>query len=222
MTSEMANTIEQYVTHGGRVFVEARAGWQDDRGQAQATLPGFGWHKLLGVRESDWKPEKDVRVTWGTRRFVGTGLAEHFEQFDPAARVVARFDDGSPAAFERQHGAGRMMVLGTFAGERNQTDPEPNHPLADVLLEWAGVARPQVTATGFVEVRRLMAPAGELVLLFNHGAQPASVECSLGLRAVPSRIRDLTRAVAVSLTGRAFTAKTVVPPETVLVYRIDY
>ncbi|MBE3088166.1 MAG: beta-galactosidase, partial [Chloroflexi bacterium] len=67
LTAQTAATLEQYVTNGGHLFVEARPGWQDDRGHAEPVLPGFGWHRMFGVRESEVLPVKQVGVRWGDR-----------------------------------------------------------------------------------------------------------------------------------------------------------
>jgi len=222
LTSEMAGTLEQYVADGGRLFAEARPGWQDERGHAEPTLPGFGWHRMFGVRETEVFPVKKVEVRWGDRPFAGTAFAERFEPVDPSARVVAVYDDGTPAAYERAHGKGHAAVIGTFVGEQNQLEPVSMHPLADALVEWAGLTRPALRASAFVELRRLTAPGGEFVFLFNHGAQPAEVECTIPLRGTPKRVREITRTESVPVDGSVFAARIVVPAETVRVYRIDY
>jgi beta-galactosidase len=227
MTADMAAALEQYVTSGGHLFVEARPGWQDERGHAAPVLPAFGWHRLLGVRESEVLPVKHAPVDWGGRVFGGTGFAERFEVIDPSARAVARFEDGAPAAFERAAGKGRAIILGTLAGERNATDPVAMHPLGDLLIDWAGLARPALTSSSFVELRRLAGPEGEVVLLFNHGPQAARVECDLPLARAPRAIREIVTGTAVA-AGRAgspaasLRLDTEIPGERARVYRIDY
>jgi len=227
MTTEMAAALEQYVRDGGHLFVEARPGWQDESGHASPVLPAFGWDRLLGVRETEVLPVKQVSVEWGGRVFAGAGFAEHFEVVDPSARAIARFEDGVPAAFERAAGKGRAIILGTLAGERNATDPVAMHALGDLLAEWAGLARPSIKSSAFVELRRLGGPAGELVLLFNHGSQAARVEFDLPLERVPRAIRELVTGTAIvpgraGSTGSAFRLDTEIPAERARVYRIDY
>jgi beta-galactosidase len=227
MTAGMAAALEQYVTAGGRLFIEARPGWQDERGHASPVLPGFGWDRLLGVRESEVLPVKHVSVDWGGRVFGGTGFAERLDATDPSARAVARFEDGAPAAFERAAGKGRAIILGTLAGERNATDPVPMHPLGDLLVEWAGIGRPALRASNFVELKRLAGPAGEMVLLFNHGQQPARVEFELPLVRAPKAVREVVTGAAVAAgrtgsSGASFRLDTEIPGERARVYRIDY
>jgi beta-galactosidase len=223
LTRAMADAVDGYVRAGGHVFVEARAGWQDERGHAEPILPGFGWHTMFGVRELEVLPVRQATVSWNGRTFVGTGFAERFAPSGTGERVVASFDDGVPAAFERPHGAGRAIVLGTFAGERNSTDPVPNHPLGDLLSDWAGVERPALRSSAFVELRRMSAPAGEWVLLFNHGAALAHAEYTLRLSRPAGRIRELvTEGELQPSRGPTLTLTADVPPESVRVYRIDF
>lgn len=227
MTAEMAAALEQYAIAGGHLFVEARPGWQDERGHASPVLPGFGWDRLLGVRETEVLPAKNVSVDWGGRAFGGMGFVEHFEVVDPSARAIARFEDGAPAAYERAAGQGRAIILGTFAGERNAIDPVAMNPLGDLLVEWAGLDRPRLTSSAFVELKRLAGPAGELVLLFNHGSQAARVELDLSLARPPKVIRDVVTGTTVApggagLTGAFFRLDAEIPAERARVYRIDY
>jgi len=222
LTKAMADALAEYARAGGHLFVEARPGWQDERGHAEPILPGFGWHDLFGVRETEVLPVKQARVTWGGGAFNGASFAERFQPLAPDARVVATYEDGSPAAYERRIGAGSALILGTFAGEANQLDPAPMHPLADRLIEWAGVARPALRASAFVELRRMFAGEGELAFLFNHGSQAATVDCTLPLARVARRIRELVTGESRATAGTAFQLATTIPPERARVYRIEY
>ena len=227
MTAEMAAALEQYVAAGGHLFVEARPGWQDERGHASPVLPGFGWDRLLGVRETEVLPVKQVSVDWGGRVFGGMGFAEHFEVVDPSARAIARFEDGTPAAFERAAGKGRAIILGTFAGERNATDPAAMHPLGDLLVEWAKLDRPPLTASAFVELKRLAGPGGEMVLLLNHGSQAARVEFELAVARAPKAVREIVTGETVASRGAGSAGARLrlaaeIPAERARVYRIDY
>ena len=227
MTADMAAALAQYVEAGGRLFVEARPGWQDERGHASSVLPAFGWDRLLGVRETEVLPVKQVSVEWGGRVFGGTTFAEHFEAVDPSTRAIARFEDGTPAAFERPVGKGRAIILGTFAGERNAADPVAMNALGDLLVEWAEISKPSLKASAFVEIRRLGGSAGELVLLFNHGPQAARVELDLPLARAPKMIREIVAgnnagASGAGRAGAAFRLDAEIPGECARVYRIDY
>jgi beta-galactosidase len=227
MTADMAAALEQYAEAGGHLFVEARPGWQDERGHASPVLPGFGWDRLLGVRETEVLPAKQVSIDWGGRAVVGMGIAERFEVLDPSARVIARFADGAPAAFERVAGRGRAIILGTFAGERNATDPVVMNPLGDLLVDWAGLEKPSLTSSAFVELKRLAGPAGEMVLLFNHGSNTAHVKLDLALAREPRTVREIVTGARIApvragSAGASLRLDAEIPAERARVYRIDY
>ena len=47
----VADALKTYVEEGGTLISEARPGWNDARGHANARIPGFGLDELFGVRE---------------------------------------------------------------------------------------------------------------------------------------------------------------------------
>lgn len=222
MTDEEAKALEDYVGKGGHLFVEARPGWVDERGYAEAVVPGFGWDKMLGVREKSIEPGKEFAVKWGGHEFDGGGLRERFEALNPSVHVVGTFGDGAPAAYECSYGKGSTIVLGTFAGQRNELSPEPDHPLAGILAKWAGLSLPELKAPKLVELREMDAAKGQLLFFFNHGQQSAQVEFSTTLPQEAGDIREIVTARALSPAGRRFEVKTDIPGESVRVYRIDF
>jgi hypothetical protein len=127
-----------------------------------------------------------------------------------------------PAAFERRHGRGSAIILGTFAGEPNQLEPSPMHPLADILTDWAGLTNPQLEASAFVELRRMSAPSGELVFLFNHNREVAKVEFSLPLMKASGTAREIVLGEAMNWAGSSFKLAAGIPGESVRIYRIDH
>lgn len=222
LTAEMAKALQQYVADGGHLFVEARAGWVDEQGHAQPILPGFGWHQMIGVRESQVLPEKTLTVHWGNASFAGMTFEEQFQQLDPAARVMAKFDDGSPAAYEKSYGKGSVIILGTFAGEPNQTNPVANNPLADLLVAWAGVAKPRLNSSSFVELRTMQSPQGQLVLLFNHGNAAAHADFIDSLQGHTAEIVELTANQKLPAATGSLKISTEIPAQSARVYRVQY
>jgi beta-galactosidase len=224
LTEQMAGALEQYVREGGHLLTEARPGWQDERGHAQPVLPGFGWHRMLGVRETELRPVKQARIDWGGKSFTGVVFAERFAPVEGLGdpRVLARYEDGEAAAVEREHGKGAAIILGTFAGEANQLEPQAMHPLADALIDWAGVSRSPLRSSSFVEVRRMVSGLGEIVMFFNHGAAEATVTGSLALARPAGTVRELVTGTALGAAGSALPLDIRMPAESVRVYRVDY
>ena len=222
MTRPMAAALEDYVKGGGHLVVEARPGWQDERGHAEPILPGFGWHQMFGVRETEVRPVKQTTITWGGQRFAGTGFAERFDVLAPDARAVASFEDGVPAVYERAHGKGHALIIGTFVGEQNSIDPAANHPLGGLLADWAGLTRPRLAASSFIELRRMVAPGGELALLSNHAASPARVEYEWSTLHPAGRVVELTSGTPMDAAGDTVRLTIEIPAESVRVFRVDY
>jgi beta-galactosidase len=219
MTREMADALSAYARAGGHLFVEARPGWQDERGHASPILPGFGWHEVFGIRETQVEPVKRVNVSWAGRPFAATGFVARFDVTGTGVRTLAAFEDGAPAVLERAHGAGRVALLASFAGEQNQLEPVAQHPLADALLEWAGVARLPLESTAPIELRRMTAGATDLVMLFNHGETEAVARVPLASVTSGARLRELTGDAPVTVAGTPPVLLATIPPRTVRVYR---
>ncbi len=222
MTSDQAKALQQYVQEGGHLFVEARPGWVNERGFAEPIVPGFGWHEMLGVREKSMNPGKEFMVRWGREEFTCSRLLEHLVSLSPEARPVATFPDGTPAAFENRYGKGSAIILGSFAGQRNELSPQTMHPLAGILAVWAGLTLPDFTAPALVELRQMTSTEGRLVFFFNHGKQPASVAFSTILDKSAAKVQEIVTGMAIPSEGSRFQVKTEIPAESVRVYRIDY
>lgn len=219
LTASLAGMLEQYVRAGGHLFVEARPGWNDERGYAQPIIPGFGWHAMLGVREKSITPRAEFSLRWGEATFPGGTFEERFEVIDSGARVVASFEDGTPAGYERSHGRGKAIVLGAFAGQLNETKPTAGHPLGDILARWAGLSRPDLKSSAPVELKELASPNGWIFFLFNHGAAPARVEFTPELERAPRAVRELVTGESLQNFSRIDVQ---LPPTSVRVYRLDY
>ena len=222
LTARLADILDRYVRGGGHLFVEARPGWVDERGHAQPVIPGFDLQRLFGVREQSVAPRAEFRVRWGQAEFPAATFEERFEIVQPSARPVAFFEDGSPAAYESSYGKGSAILLGTFAGQINETKPVDMHPLGEILERWAGLERPALTSTAPIELKQLLAANGRVVFLFNHGVQPASVEYSSILEKPARRVRELVTDQSIQPSAGQFVLRAQLPPQSARVYRIDF
>jgi len=222
LTAEEGRTLQEYVSVGGHLFVEARAGWVDERGHAEPRVPGFGWDEMFGVREKQLIPNKEFAVKWGTVQFKGMTFQEQFEVEDYAAKPVAFMADGTPITYENEHHKGRAIILGTFAGQENYQHPVAMHPLAGLLARWAGLSEPKLRAPALLELRQMYAPKGRWVFFFNHADKPASVEFTRVLERPASKIREVATGEDVPLAGADLNLKATVPGQSVRIYRIEF
>lgn len=221
LTDEEASTLQRYVASGGHLFVEARPGWIDERGHAQPRVPGFGWDAMLGVREKQIIPGGEFDVHWDAERFKSMTFDEQFEPEGTTAKVVANLANGTPIAYENTYQKGSTIVFGSFAGQENYQHPESRNPLAGLLMQWAGIAAPELQAPQLVELRQMGAPNGRLVFFFNHGDRTAHVEFSRELERPAKAIREITTGTKVTTDGAKLRLEADVPAKSVRIYRID-
>lgn len=222
MTEDEASSLMDYVRAGGHLFVEARPGWVDERGHAQPLVPGFGWQEMLGVRERVIEPSKEISIRWGAQEFSGTAFAEKFDVINRSARVVATYSDGSAAAYESNFGKGSAILLGTFAGERNEQKPVAMHPLGEILAKWAGLQAASFKAPPLVELRQMNSPSGRVIFVFNHNSRPATFTFSERLEKPAKSVRELTTGSTVGSAGQTLSLTGNLPAQSVRVYRIDF
>lgn len=221
LTDEEARTLKDFVSNGGHLFVEARPGWVDERGHAEAKVPGFNWDEMLGVREKQLIPRKEFEIKWDSAQFKAMTFQEQFEP-NQSARPLASADDGAPIAYENQYKKGSTIILGSFAGQGNYQQPQAMHPLGDLLLQWAGISRPALQAPPLLELRQMHSPNGRFVFFFNHADKPASVEFSRTFEKPASKIQEIVTNSKAPVSGKDFHLKIEVPPQTVRIYRIDF
>lgn len=222
LTDEQAKILKEYVSGGGHLFVEARPGWVDERGHAEPKVPGFGWDEMLGVREKQIIPTKELEVKWGDAQFKGMTFQEQFEVLGGSPHPLADAPDGTPIAYESDYQKGKSIILGSFAGQENYLHPVPMHPLADLLARWAGISAPKLRAPGLLELRQMYAPQGRWVFFFNHADKPASVEFARVLEKPASNIREIMTGEKISMSGTNLDLKADVPAQSVRIYRVDF
>src|SRR5207302_1836106 len=63
MKEGTARAIARFIEQGGYAVTEARTGWNDDRGYATPTIPGFGLDQVFGARESVVTPVRQIALT---------------------------------------------------------------------------------------------------------------------------------------------------------------
>jgi hypothetical protein len=232
MPAAAAAELREYVRAGGSLVLEARAGWNDERGRAAETIPGLGLFEVVGARETDVQTvEKGKAVLVageglpGLRpgeTLAGRWYEETLEPVAPGTRVVARFANGAPAAVVSSFGKGQALMLGSYVCGGYALQPsETGRRFFEGLLDWAGVRRPVAVSGDPVEVRLLESGGEHLAFLFNHSATPAAA--SLTLRGLAGRVTEEIAAgeageAQATAEGLAWTGR--IPPRDVRVLRI--
>jgi beta-galactosidase len=235
MPERAASELREYVRAGGALLAEARAGWNDERGRAAETIPGLGLAEVLGTRET---AVESVVKDQAALRSLDDGLpglhdgeslpgrwyAESLEPASRAARVVARFPSGAPAAVASTFGKGRTLTLGSYVSAAYVSQPEETaRRFYRAILGWAGVEPPLTVGGDPVEVRLVQSGADRLAFILNHGSAPATSTVTLRSALEKSRVTDLltgapvdVRQVAGGLEWRG-----TLPPRDVRVLRVS-
>jgi beta-galactosidase len=161
-TKKAAKGLKNYVRKGGHVVGEARMGWNNKQGDASKRIPGLGLAKMFGVQEAKITKRKkfSMKVTdtksaitkgLGKDTLTGALFAESLKPFpndNHKAKVLAAFDDGTPAITSTQYGKGKALYIGSFLGLARQRFPHSiknDDHLLHNLLNWAEVQLPLTT-----------------------------------------------------------------------------
>jgi len=234
MPARTAAELRRYVQDGGTLVLEARAGWNDERGQAALVIPGLGLAEVAGARETAVETvAKGKAALFALDGMPGLAAGEKLpgrwyeETLEPSGavpgRVVARFASGAPAAVASRFGQGRALTLGSYVSAGFVTQPEEAaRRFYAGLVEWAGVRPPLSVSGDAVEVRVLESGRAHLLFVFNHGPAPATALVTLR-RPLAGRVgEDLVEgtAVALSATPDGFCWQGTVPPRDVRVLRV--
>ena len=190
LSAKAAAELREYARGGGSLVVEARAGWNDERGRAADVIPGLGLAEVVGAREADVQTVEKGKAALvaeeglpGLKKgevLPGRWYEESLEPTAPGARVVARFANGAPAAVVSSFGKGQALMLGSYVSAGYVTQPEETtRRFYGGLLDWAGVRRPLAVSGDPVEVRLLESGREHLVFVFNHAATPATTAVTL-------------------------------------------
>ena len=189
----VADALKAYVRGGGTLIAEARPAWNDERGLANARIPGAGLDEVFGAREKRLRPTETVTLVGergldgplallAGRSFTGLSFAEELDVTGASTQVLARFsgDDGQPrepAIVMSRYGSGRAILIGSFPSAAFEQDPDKFRSSGDLLATLAGVA-PDVRidgAAGLVEARFLESSDALMLIAINHSDAPQRV-----------------------------------------------
>ncbi|MGH9940298.1 MAG: beta-galactosidase trimerization domain-containing protein, partial [Blastocatellia bacterium] len=231
LRGETVRALTRFAETGGALVMEARAAWNDERGFSTPTIPGFGLDQVFGAREASVTPAAKHTLTISTAHAATPRLAagatltgnvyqEALETINPAAQVVAKFADGSPAMIASTHGRGKTLFIGSFLSLAFERTRERNlEEFFQGLIEWAGVERPVLTTDNKIEVRAMAGDGYTLYFIFNNGEKETAAEVKLRTPYSDFTIRDLVTGQSVSpqITGGRLTLTQTLAPQGVRV-----
>src|SRR6056297_908445 len=189
LTQEAADGVKNYVENGGFAVVEARTGWNDERGYSSDVIPGMGLSEVFGVREKEvWMREEHLPMTVTQNSIFSDEEAVaslsgflYGTTFDVLneddTSIIANFDQtGDPIVVHHTYGRGQTVAIGSFLGMANHPNQtEENNRFILELTELAGVEKPVFTSLDGqlqdpVAVQLQKNSEGYLLFAINHGA----------------------------------------------------
>jgi beta-galactosidase len=228
MSQSDIKKLISYVEGGGVLVTEARCGWVDERGFSSDIIPGGGLNKVLGCRESYLMPLnkpgalkiRDAAEALPLLR-PGDELAtlffeEGFEITDTRAKVLAEFENGTPAMVYAPYGKGKAVIVGSFLGSAYHHFKNPNNAKFFAgFAEWLNLAKPVEVAAAekdvLVEARMLIGKDQRILFGFNRGEKKTDAEFLVEAPAVEAKARNLETGEEIPVRmkdGRAAMAKT--------------
>ena len=171
-----AERLLAYVREGGHLLLGPRTGMKNaDDGLNPQQQPG-PLVDALGARVSQFYAlDQPVPITVDGSPATANIWAETLETLSPQTKVIATYGtsngwlDGQPAAVTRRVGKGSITYLGAWLDEAALTT------LTDSLLHESGVSPLIAGVPSSVEVCVRTGHGHSVVVLINHGTEPAEV-----------------------------------------------
>jgi beta-galactosidase len=196
MSQPHVRQLIEYVRTGGTLVAEARCGWVDERGFSSPVIPGGGLEEVFGCRESELKPlaktapmtvaaaDEALPLLKAGDKLDALFFEEAFDVFGPSSRILARFENGTPAMVASTFGKGKAMIVGSFPGSAYHHFKNPaNGEFFAGLADWIGVRKPVEVVSSdkeiLVEGRILEGTGYRLLIGFNRGERKTSAAFTL-------------------------------------------
>ncbi len=208
MSQTDVKKLISYVEDGGVLVTEARCGWIDERGFSSDIIPGGGLHEVLGCRESYLIPlakpaalkvkgaPEALPLLRDGDRLDTLFFEEGFEIIDARAKVLAEFDNGTPAMVYAPYGKGKAIIVGSFLGSAyHHFKNQNNGKFFAGFAEWLKLAKPVEVAVAekdvLVEARMLVGENQRILFGFNRGEKKTAAEFTMEAPKVEFTVRNL-------------------------------
>ena len=186
---QITSVIEEWVRDGGVLISESyTAAWNREKGHHEKIVPGYGLHKIFGVKQTVVEPAdkenkveiitvKDLPFVKKGSSVTGAIIKETFSA--EGAKVLAEFSTGEPAITYAEYGKGKAVQIGSYLGlvyHREKT--KTNGELIAGLVEYCTkIQRPE--ANKKVRVDLLKKNEAEMLIVQNLEDRPETVMIKL-------------------------------------------
>jgi len=233
LSKEICEALEQWVRGGGVLIAESYlAGWNLEKGCHQSIIPGYGLHRVFGVRQGIVAPVekqglieievvRDLPFLKKGAKVLGSLVQEAF--LLEGADVLAAFPTGEPAITLATYGRGKAITIGSYIGlscYRNGAASSADLIGSLVALN-TKAKRPAVTGERKVRVDLLRSSKGELMVIVRNLEKTSVSETIVLPEVMHGELIEQFTEERVSLqqaaAGSAFAVK--LEPKEVKVYR---
>jgi beta-galactosidase len=192
-SQEAADGLKEFINKGGYAVMEARPGWNDERGFASHVIPGMGLSAVFGVRERTVKMMDEVPIKLikkdhplsykinPSEKLRGAYFAETFDILDENnVTIVASLADKSFSIIESRFGLGKALLIGSFMGMATHQGASENIQFILNMLRWAEIELPFFTSSRTpIEIRLQNYDDGYILYMINHGTSKDEITVDL-------------------------------------------
>jgi len=149
---DLTEMLKQWIAKGGTLVGEAYfAGWDIDSGQHSTIVPGSGFQDVFKIKQVAVEPlgsDRKMQIYASEALdFISVDQAvscslirEHIEVGD--AKILARFEDDSPAITRASYGKGAAIYIASYLGLCAHRERDANNKaMLASLAELSGVVR---------------------------------------------------------------------------------
>lgn len=167
LSEPMQESLRQFVHEGGILLSDPCPGLREENTWVAPICPPETLREVFGCRQTRYVYQHDgltFRPESGSCMDVSGSMAE-FGELEDGARVIAHWDNGTPAAVEHMYGEGKAVLLGFQPG--CQPYGRIKAWFHDFIRKKAGLQSGWSKTADGGEIRRLNHAAGDFVFIFN-------------------------------------------------------
>ncbi len=113
INEELAEGLDAYVRQGGNLIGTARCGMLGEYGWYNHQIPCFKLGETFGISAFDAYSNTHPQITYRMKPYKGYWHKEEVKVISDNVKVIARYNDDSPAVTIHTHGEGSAIYFGT-------------------------------------------------------------------------------------------------------------
>ncbi|MHB8063422.1 MAG: beta-galactosidase [Ruminiclostridium sp.] len=179
--------IKEFVKNGGTVIADALCGYFRENGWGAERVPAYGLDEIFGCKVLEYGYSMDYKVLFEKEvndRIFNSKFVTEKLVVGENSRIIARFEDGNPAAVLNKYGKGNAIYIGAPVFMHSKVkDPGILVSLMDFMLLTAGIEKNvHVNVMGGnlgIEVRILQTENQKLLFVMNHSGTECKADIEI-------------------------------------------